>query len=149
MSMRREDTEFLTRDLLGLPPARGESPLLDADARIARGLPGGALRRVERATGMRPAEAAALLGVHARTLSRLGRRRAARLDSVLSDRLWRFAFAVSRVARVLESPSAARDWIRQPQYGLGGRTPISLLSTEAGTREVLDLLGRIEHGVLD
>ncbi len=39
-------------------------------------------------------------------------------------------------------------WLRQPQFALGGRVPLEMLHTEAGTREVEDLLGRIEYGVI-
>jgi putative toxin-antitoxin system antitoxin component (TIGR02293 family) len=49
---------------------------------------------------------------------------------------------------VLESADAARDWLRERQVGLGNRIPLELMGTEAGSREVEDLLLRIEHSVL-
>jgi putative toxin-antitoxin system antitoxin component (TIGR02293 family) len=49
---------------------------------------------------------------------------------------------------VLESADAARDWLREPQAGLGNRIPLEMMGTEAGAREVEDLLLRIEHSVL-
>jgi putative toxin-antitoxin system antitoxin component (TIGR02293 family) len=49
---------------------------------------------------------------------------------------------------VLEDDEAAREWIREPQLGLGYRTPLDLIRTEIGFREVEDLLGRMEYGVL-
>lgn len=49
--------------------------------------------------------------------------------------------------RVLEDAAVARGWLRAEQPGLGGRVPLALIRTEAGAREVEDLLGRIEHGV--
>jgi putative toxin-antitoxin system antitoxin component (TIGR02293 family) len=48
---------------------------------------------------------------------------------------------------VLEDAGRAREWLHQPQRGLGNRIPLDLIRTEAGAREVEDLLGRIEYGV--
>jgi len=42
---------------------------------------------------------------------------------------------------------AAIDWLRSRNQALGGATPLSLLDTDAGAEDVMDLLGRIEHGV--
>ena len=49
---------------------------------------------------------------------------------------------------VFEDKAAARGWLTSPQIGLKGKEPLDLASSEAGAREVEDLLGRIEHGVL-
>ena len=42
----------------------------------------------------------------------------------------------------------ANDGICPDNVGLGGRIPLDTMRTEAGAREVENLLGRIEHGVL-
>jgi putative toxin-antitoxin system antitoxin component (TIGR02293 family) len=47
---------------------------------------------------------------------------------------------------VLEDRTQAGEWLASPQAGLGGRVPLELLETEAGTRAVEDELLRIEHG---
>jgi putative toxin-antitoxin system antitoxin component (TIGR02293 family) len=49
---------------------------------------------------------------------------------------------------VIEDREQAREWLRSPQVGLDNRVPFVLMETEAGAREVEDLLLRIEHGVL-
>jgi uncharacterized protein (DUF2384 family) len=36
---------------------------------------------------------------------------------------------------VFEDDKAARDWLHQPQMGLGGRVPLDFIRTEAGARE--------------
>lgn len=51
------------------------------------------------------------------------------------------------VPEVFENPDRARRWLREPQRALGNRVPLELLGTEAGAREVEDLLGRIEYSV--
>ncbi len=91
-------------------------------------------------------EAARLLSVSARTLSR--RRDEGQLTPRESDRLYRLAHLAGRAAEVLGSPEAARRWLKEPQWALGDRIPLRFAETEAGAREVEDLLGRIEYGVV-
>jgi uncharacterized protein (DUF2384 family) len=38
-------------------------------------------------------------------------------------------------------------WITTPLPGLGGRTPLSCMDSLEGQKDVMLLLGRIEHGV--
>ena len=47
----------------------------------------------------------------------------------------------------MESEENARQWLSSPQFGLGGAVPLKYAETEAGAREVEDLLGRIENAV--
>ncbi len=49
---------------------------------------------------------------------------------------------------VFENEESARRWLKRPQIGLGGKVPLELLKTEAGAREVEDLLVRIDHGTV-
>ncbi len=121
---------------------------LDLHERISGGLPPESLARVGAVAGVLPPQLAGLLGVHLRTIKRAQGRKSTRLEPVLSDRLYRIASVVARAGEVMESPEAARRWLARPQHGLGGRTPLDLLRTEVGTREVVDLLGRIEDGNL-
>jgi len=51
-----------------------------------------------------------------------------------------------RAAEVMESSEAVRLWLETPNYGLGFRRPIDLIDSGEGD-QVLDLLGRIQHGV--
>jgi len=64
-----------------------------------------------------------------------------------SDRVIRFARLMGKAVEVLESEQNARRWLSSPQFGLGGAIPLDYAQTEAGAREVEDLLGRIEYGV--
>ena len=43
--------------------------------------------------------------------------------------------------------AGAQKWLETPQPGLGGETPLDFASTEVGSREVENLIGRLEHGV--
>jgi putative toxin-antitoxin system antitoxin component (TIGR02293 family) len=89
---------------------------------------------------------AALLGVSDKTLTR-ARQANANLDSTTSDRLFRVAKIVALARDVLEGESAAADWLKRPQFGLGGEKPVDLLTTAAGAQEVEQLLLRMEYGV--
>ena len=42
----------------------------------------------------------------------------------------------------------AMAWLHCPAKGLGGEMPINLLTTASGAQAVIDLIGRIGHGVI-
>lgn len=89
---------------------------------------------------------AQLLGISEKTLSR-ARAANGRLDAVASDRLFRVARIAALAIEVLETAEAALHWLKRPQVGLGGRTPLAMLTTDPGRDQVEKLLLRIEHGV--
>jgi hypothetical protein len=60
----------------------------------------------------------------------------------------RYARLLGLAVSTMESLGAARAWLAAPQVGLGGESPLAYAETEVGAREVEDLLGRIEYGVL-
>lgn len=65
-----------------------------------------------------------------------------------SDRLFRFATVlVAACALFNEDMTATKRWLTEPVYGLGDKTPLEMLVTSAETQAVLDLIGRLEHGV--
>jgi len=81
-----------------------------------------------------------------RTLSR--RRKQGKLGPEESDRLMRFSILVEKTVELFDGDrSEARHWLRTPQPALGRHTPIHLAQTTVGTREVEDLIGRLERGV--
>ena len=131
---------------LGLQGGDGAASSSAADEMIREGFPAGALKHFMGALEINHEEAASLLGISARTLSR--RLKEGQLKSSESDRLFRSARLLERATDVLGSVEAARRWLREPQWGLGDRVPLRFAQTEAGAREVEDLLGRIEYGVL-
>jgi putative toxin-antitoxin system antitoxin component (TIGR02293 family) len=85
------------------------------------------------------------LGLSKATLHR--RKLEGRLTPAESDRVIRYARLLGRAVDVLEGEEAARRWLNRPQYGLGGAIPLDYAETEAGAREVENVLGRIEYGV--
>lgn len=86
-----------------------------------------------------------MLGISKATLQR--RKASGKLAPAESDRVVRFARLMGKAVEVLESTENARNWLTSTQFGLGGAVPLDYAVTEAGAREVEDLLGRIEYGV--
>lgn len=86
------------------------------------------------------------VGISKTTLTRKGRARS-RLSPSVSDRIFRIARIMVRAVEVFEDVDIARDWLNRPNQALGGKRPLELLRTDAGTEAVEDVLGRIEDGV--
>lgn len=53
-----------------------------------------------------------------------------------------------RAREVFGESERALQWMRESNPALNGETPIRAIRTEDGQREVLDILGRIQHGVI-
>ncbi len=113
--------------------------------RIRAGLPILEFEALQTLLGLNAEELAQHLGISRSTLVR--RRKVGRLDMLESDRMLRFARLYARALEVLEDEAAARDWLKTPARALNFAAPLSFAETEAGAREVENLLGRIEHGV--
>ncbi len=121
---------------------------LDLADLIMRGLPRKSAQAVRARLNLTEQEFAHSLGVSPKTLQRQARAAVERLNPTQGDRLYRLARIIAFAEEVLEDPGRAHRWLQEPQRGLGNRRPLDLLQNEAGAREVEDLLGRIEYGVL-
>lgn len=71
----------------------------------------------------------------------------ARLTPDESDRLARFITVLDNAERLFGGAGAAMDWLRAPKARFGGRRPLELLRTDAGTRLVEDVLEQARHGM--
>ena len=91
---------------------------------------------------------AALLGVSERKWSRA---RAGSRDGLLSpvesDRLLRASQVFDHARAVFDNDQDAVAWFSLPNHALSGETPLSLMDTDAGVRQVDDVLTRVEFGV--
>ena len=92
-----------------------------------------------------PQYVASVIGISLRILAR--RKQAGHLNPQESDRLNRVARVVSQAAETLGSLEKARVWLKSPNRALACQTPLELLDTEPGTRQVEDVLLRTNHGV--
>ena len=114
-------------------------------SRIQQGFPYSALDSVRERLRLSLPEAAHVLHTPVRTLAR--RRQDRKLQAAESDRLYRLARVAGQAVAVFGSEEPAVQWLRRPNRALGGETPLHLLDTEIGTRQVEDVLGRLEFGV--
>jgi putative toxin-antitoxin system antitoxin component (TIGR02293 family) len=121
---------------------------LDMDKLIREGFPYKAGNHVRGLLNLSLPLFAGIIEVSERTLARVRKSPNQRLPTVASDRLYRLARIFSIACEVLEDEEKAKEWIRRSQVGLGGKTPLDLLHTEAGAKEVENLLWRIEYGII-
>lgn len=112
---------------------------------IREGLPYTSLEAVMERFGLKREEVSWALDLPLRTLAR--RKQERRLSPGESDRLFRVVRIAVQAADVLGGREEASQWLHAPNRALGGQTPLELLDTDLGSRQVEDVLGRIEHGV--
>jgi putative toxin-antitoxin system antitoxin component (TIGR02293 family) len=75
------------------------------------------------------------------------RRKLGKLTPEQSDRLVRVARVLADAEETFGSQQKAAAWLRRPTTALAGESPLHVLDTDEGTREVETLLGRIGHGI--
>ena len=125
---------------------RQDTPgLTELGEQVRRGLPYAALDAVIGQLDLSREQVASALHLPMRTLAR--RKTERRLHPDESDRLFRLARIAAQAGEVLGSTEKAAHWLQASNRALGGRVPLALLDTDAGAREVEEVLGRIEHGV--
>src|SRR5689334_19842986 len=112
---------------------------------IREGLPYAALEALLIKLGIPRSQASVALHLPERTLAR--RRKEKRLRPDESDRVLRLARLFSLACNVLETEQNAATWFSQPNRSMGGKTPLAIIDTEVGAREVEEALWRIAHGI--
>jgi putative toxin-antitoxin system antitoxin component (TIGR02293 family) len=128
--------------LLGLDPV--DTPRLVEW--VEEGFSFGELERLRRNMGLSREEISELVQIRPRTLDR--RKREGRLHPEESDRLLRASRVFGRAIALFEGDvEGALRWLSSSQRALGGAVPLEMARTEIGAREVVGLIGRLEHGV--
>lgn len=118
---------------------------IELSDRVREGLPYASLEVLLTKLRLPRSEAAAALNFPERTLAR--RKSEKRLHPDESDRVLRLARLFVLASRILESEENAATWFVQSNRALEGRTPLQLIDTETGAREVEEVLWRIAHGM--
>jgi putative toxin-antitoxin system antitoxin component (TIGR02293 family) len=105
-----------------------------------------AFLRLRETAGLSMDDVSAWLQLAPRTLTR--RRQQGSFAPDESDRILRAARVLGRTIELFDGDrDAAVEWLKTPQRALGGIPPLDVARTEVGSREVENLIGRIEHGV--
>lgn len=111
---------------------------------VRRGLPYKALHAVTTELAFSRKDVQTCLRLSPRTLQR---RVSARLTAVESERILRLARVAAHAVHVLDDRATALRWLTQPNRALEGAVPVSLLDTDVGANDVLEVLDRIQYGV--
>jgi putative toxin-antitoxin system antitoxin component (TIGR02293 family) len=141
---------------VGPVPSRGErgaslglsaSNSAELIQQVERGFSFKTLHTLESRSGLPGAALAGLVGIPERTLAR--RRSKGRFTPEESERLLRLGTVFEQAVELFEGDNAAAlRWLTAPRKALEGKTPLAYARTELGAREVEDLMGRLEHGVV-
>jgi putative toxin-antitoxin system antitoxin component (TIGR02293 family) len=108
------------------------------------GLPYASLETVIGKLRLGREEAATVLRLPQRTIAR--RKKQQRLQADESDRVLRLARIGAQASATLGTEEKAAQWLRRPNRALGHRTPLELLDNDIGSRQVEEILARMEHG---
>ncbi len=128
-------------DWLGLPAPKTESEVL----RIVEGRLAPSVIKRLLALGLGHAEIDAVI-IPSRTLQHRRSRRE-KLTVEESDRVLRVIRVLSLTETIYGTRERALAWLRKPHPRLEGRTPLSLLQTDTGSRIVEELLIQIDEGM--
>jgi putative toxin-antitoxin system antitoxin component (TIGR02293 family) len=118
---------------------------LDWVSVIRNGISSAAVDSLAKALHVTQSELAVALGIPVRTLAR--RKKEGTLNSEESAKLVRLARVIGRAEQVFEDIDVALDWMKSGNAALAGATPLSMVDTDIGAESVMNMLGRIEHGV--
>jgi len=106
----------------------------------------GVLGKIAKLLQIKEEELAMLCGLSRATFHRR-RQDKKNLSAAETDALFRYSELFKHALAVFEDEIEAREWLRSPQYGLGGQIPFELARSTPGFNEVQKLLTRIDHGV--
>jgi putative toxin-antitoxin system antitoxin component (TIGR02293 family) len=115
--------------------------------KVEAGLPYRAFERLEKLLDMSARELGDVLKIPPRTLIR--RKKSGHLIREESERVLRFTRIITAALSLFEGDQdGANAWMRRENRALGGKTPLGMARTEIGGEEVLNLIGRLEYGVI-
>jgi len=133
-------TQPTLKDYIGISPTSG----LELVELVEQGLPTKNLELLK-TKGLTFTEMAAIV-ISPRTLKHR-KARGENLSSEETERAVRVASMIRLAEDVFGNSDKALRWLRHSSGRLNDRTPLSLLQTEAGGREIESMLHGIAHGI--
>jgi putative toxin-antitoxin system antitoxin component (TIGR02293 family) len=115
--------------------------------RVEEGLPVTDLVEFGREAGFTIDELARLVHIPPRTYARRVASKA-RLSLPEGERAMRVMRLYDQAKQLFGTHENTRQWLNTELPALGWRTPLDFAQTEPGAREVENLIGRIEHGII-
>lgn len=114
---------------------------------IRQGLPFGLLDEVARLLELQRGDISMAICMSPRVLAR--RAKTGRLTTAESDRLVALVAVFEEALSLFDGDlTATRIWMDSPARGLGLKKPLDMVGTRVEANAVLDLIGRLERGVL-
>lgn len=115
-------------------------------AEIRAGLPASFLDRLKDTLDVTETQLASVVGIPRQTLVRRRLRGVLRRDE--GDRAARVARVFNMALSYFDgNRERAIEWLKHPNPALGGETPLRRADTATGAGDVIDLIGRLEHGI--
>ena len=131
-------TSASTRGLVVVP-----QPTL---AEIRNGLPASFLDRLKDALEVTETQLASVVGIARQTLGRRRGQGVLRRDE--GDRAAMVAKVYNTALSYFDgNREHALDWFKHPNPALAGEMPLERADTATGAEDVIDLIGRLEHGI--
>jgi putative toxin-antitoxin system antitoxin component (TIGR02293 family) len=129
-------------DLIGIKA----SDRLELSEQVQIGFPFKAFVRLTKSMELTNQQLANLVQISDRTLNR--RRKDGKLNADESEKLLRFSRIYTLAVDLFDGDStSAQDWLSSANRALRGLSPLTASKTEIGSREVENLILRLEHGV--
>jgi putative toxin-antitoxin system antitoxin component (TIGR02293 family) len=120
---------------------------LEAAGLVEAGLPFSVISRFQKTSGLTFERIKKVARISEGSFAR--RKQSGRLSQDESERLLRLARVYECAVGLYDGDQAgALQWLETPVPALGNQRPLDAAQTEPGAREVEDLIGRIEHGVV-
>ena len=114
--------------------------------RLAEGLPFECIHNLQKISDLPLDQILKAINLPRRTLFR--RKASGRLAPEESEQLYRLANLIAKAVGLFEGDMAGGiRWLNIPAPALGYVTPLSVAGTDLGTREVENIIIRLEHGV--
>lgn len=115
--------------------------------RVEEGLPVTDIVAFGKQAGFTNDELAKLIQIPPRTYARRVASKS-RLKVHEGERAVRLMRLFERAKQVFGTDENTRGWFNAKLLALGRKTPLEYAQTEPGAREVEDIIGRIEHGIV-
>ncbi|GAA5141198.1 type II RES/Xre toxin-antitoxin system antitoxin [Thalassotalea piscium] len=128
-------------DVTGIP-SRGENLFIA----LKKGLDYTVYNKISQYSGFDKKQIASAIHLPQTTLIR--RAKSGYFNTTESDSFFRFAAVFQAALDLFEGDKLkSSQWLNSSVKGLGDRKPIDMLKTSAESQAVLNLIGRLEHGI--
>lgn len=122
---------------------------VDAHRQILAGFPFDIVSRLSTETDLDEKTICQWIGINRATYRRKNKEDKIILSVAQSGKLYLFVMVLDTAMQLFNGDMAATiQWLKTPARALDGECPLHMLTTPIGVEAVIDLIGRIEHGVV-